>query len=273
MAQKGRGKKVRFQGGTVFPVAVAAVMILGVALVAYSRSSSYADAPGPRASDRDHYHIAFGIYKCDQWLPNVVGNREQGDEEYLAYGVHSHDDGVIHYHPVSGAASGRNAKLGVYLNVYDIELKDDKVIIPSDQPFAETLEEGVTKCKDSTGKEVDGQLKVAVWDAASDPSKNTILTANMDDARITKDGMAMAIYYVPADLEVLPEPPTASQLAELGAVDGGTNTPDVPTTVGTGTTVAGSGTTVAGSVTTVAGATETSGAAPDTSAASPDTTG
>jgi hypothetical protein len=93
----------------------------------------------------------------------------------------------------------------------------------------------------------------------------------MDDARIIKDGMAMAIYFVPADLEVLPEPPTASQLVELGSVDGGTNTPVVPTTVG----AAGepSASTVAGSVTTVAGATEMSGAAPDTSAASPDTTG
>jgi hypothetical protein len=267
LAEKGRGKKVRFQGGTLFPVVVAAIMVLGIALVAYSRSASYADAPGPNAADRDHYHIAFGIYLCDQWLPNIVGERVD-DEEYRAFGVHSHDDGVIHYHPITGAASGRNAKLGVYLDIYDIELSDDKLVIPADQPWAQsspggtaeglTIEEGKTKCT-VDGKEVDGQLKVAVWDQATDAASSTVLTSRMNGARVKQDGMAMGIYFVPAGTEDLPETPTASRLTELGSIDGGPTTPIVPDG-GTVTTIAGA------TDTTVAGGSDTTVASSDSSA-------
>ncbi len=242
MAEKGRGKKVRFQGGTVFPAAVALVVVLGVLLIAYSRSSSYANAPGPRASDRDHFHIAFGIYNCDAFAPNMAGNGEQSPR-YPAYGVHSHDDGVIHYHPTTGASSGRNAKLKRFLEVYDVSLTNDKLTLPADQAGL-TLEEGVDKCTDASGNQVDGQLKVVVWNDASNASDFTTITANMDDARITQDGMAMVIAFVPEGSAV-PLPEAAANLAALGAADSGTPV----------TTVAGD------TATTVAGTTDTSAVA------------
>lgn len=219
MAEKGRGKKVRFQGGTVFPAVVTLVVVLGVLLIGYSRSSSYTNAPGPRASDRDHFHLAYGIYNCNAWAPNLVGNAEDAAHPlYANYGVHSHDDGVIHYHPSTGAASGRNAKLKRFLEVYNIELTDEKLTLPADQGGL-VLEEGVTKCT-VDGKEVDGELKVSVWNDAANPADSTLLAANMDDARVTRTNMAMTIAFVPKDVAV-PIPETASNLDALGAVDSG----------------------------------------------------
>ena len=39
LAQKGKGQRIRFQGGTVFPLAVALTLILGLALIVYSRQT------------------------------------------------------------------------------------------------------------------------------------------------------------------------------------------------------------------------------------------
>lgn len=240
MAEKGKGKKVRFQGGTVFPVTIAVVAVLGLALIIYSRSSTQALAVPPQASNSDHWHIAFGIYHCDDWLPNIAGNKEGADtgvpdEEYVTTGVHSHDDGVIHYHPFTAKASGQNAKLGIFLDVYDIELSNDKLVMPEDQGGL-VLEEGVTKCTTADGDEVDGQLSLAVWDDASKPDDYRILTSDMAKARIDRNGMAMAIFFAPEGTTIV-APPTAAQLEQLGAIDTGVTPTDV---IGdTSTTVAG----------------------------------
>ncbi len=270
MAQKGRGKKIRFQGGTVFPVAVLAVAVIGVGLILYARGSIDSEAPGPRASKNDHWHVAYGFYACDvttgesTYLPSLTGNIETSSK-YLATGVHSHDDGVIHWHPSSAKASGRNARFGVFLDNYDIDLKDDKLTFPIGQVGGAVYEEGVTKCKDANGKEVDGELKAFVWPQSSNPNDFRVLAANLGDVRITDNGMAIAIAFVPADVATIPEPPTAAQLPELGAVD----TAPTESTVATGdspTTIAGTGdseavvssTTTVGPTTT-AGATTTTG--------------
>ncbi len=256
MAQKGKGKKVRFQGGTVFPLTLLIVAVVGLSLIIYSRTSTNALAVPPQASNSDHWHIAFGIFACDDWLPNITGNKEGGttgvpDPEFLASGVHSHDDGVIHYHPYTAASSGQNAKLKRYLDVYDIELSNDKLQMPEDQG-GQVYEEGVTKCTLEDGKEVDAELRLAVWDDAKNPGDFRILTSDMANARIDRNGMAMAIFFAPSDVDTV-EPPTAANLDALGAVDTGSAP---PTTVaeGTGTTVAGTGTTVAGATSTSVGA-------------------
>ena len=75
MAQNGKGKKVRFQGGTVVPITILRVAVVGIALIAYSRTSTQALAVPPQASNSDHWHIAFGIFVCDDWLPNITGNK------------------------------------------------------------------------------------------------------------------------------------------------------------------------------------------------------
>jgi len=263
MAQKGKGKKVRFQGGTVFPITILVVAVLGIALIAYSRTSTQALAVPPQASNSDHWHIAFGIFVCDDWLPNITGTKEGGttgvpDPEFLATGVHSHDDGVIHYHPYTAAASGQNAKLQRYLDVYDIELSDTKLQMPEDQG-GQVFEEGETKCTLEDGKEVDAELRLAVWDDAKNPGDYRILTAGMKNARIDRNGMAMAIFFAPTDVEIV-EPPTAAQLDALGAVDTG-SAPPTTVAAGTGSTVAGSTVTTTGepSATTASGVTTTSG--------------
>jgi hypothetical protein len=211
LAERGKGKKVRFQGGNVFPIALVAVLVLGFALVAYARQASKAEAVEPRVGT--HWHIAYGVYACDEFLPDLVGNKESPlDEEYVATGVHSHDDGVIHYHPTTGAATGRKAKLDVFLDVYDIQLTDSKLTMPDDQG-GDVYEEGVTKCGDQ-----DATLKVVVWDSYDNPGDFKVDVANLGEERFTKDAMAVVIAFVPDGVDV-PLPPSATDLPARAAAD------------------------------------------------------
>jgi len=127
LAQKGKGRQVRFQGGTLFPAVVLIVGVLGALLIFYSRSTR-PDTNSPPTTN-DHWHVALGFYGCDAWLPDLQGALEEPGtaayQNYLGTGVHSHSDGVIHWHPFTSRATGTNAKLGVFLDNYDITLTKD----------------------------------------------------------------------------------------------------------------------------------------------------
>lgn len=238
LAEKGKGKKVRFQGGSLFPAVVAGVSLVGLALIVYARSDSRSSATPPTVSD--NWRISYGFYMCDEFLPDLVGNKESPlDEEYLKYGVHSHDDGVIHWHPQE-AAAGDKARLSAFLDVYDIVLTDSKLQFPEDQGGG-VWEEGVTKCGDQ-----DGQLKVVVWNSYDDPGSSQTYITGFNDIRIKKDLMAITVAFVPEGTDI-PMPPTAARLPDVPLAE----TP-APTTTGTGTetTIAGTETTIAGTETT-----------------------
>jgi hypothetical protein len=257
LASKGKGKRVRFQGGTLFPAVVLITVALLIALVIYARESRPADGSGSPAVG-DHWHAAFGIKVCDVQLPKLVGNKED-DAAYALLGVHSHDDGVIHYHPFSSKATGNRANLGVFLDLYGVQLDSDSIELPADQggerfsidddqqlrveqngedvPLAETA---YAACE---GKDM--QLKVRVWDDFSDTGEYQDYITDLDSIPIRNDGMVFQVALVEEGSDIT-QPEWASELPDLGAADGG----NVPTT-----TIAGSEPTVAATDSTIAGAT------------------
>lgn len=256
LAQKGKGRKVRFQGGTLFPSVMAIVIVLGLVLVGFARQSAPDTNEPPTIND--HWHVSYGFYACDQFIDDLKGTLEDEpiDPNYLKYGVHSHEDGVIHWHP-QALATGRRAKLGVFFDSYSLKVSPDGIEFPLAQNDGKSYAVGTDKCKDKSGKEVDAKVQVVVWESydKADVSKKYI--ADFDNIRIDKDQMAITIAYIAPGTEI-PMPPSAANLPELGAVDAGAPAPT--------TTVAGSATTVAGSqtTTTVAGSPTTTTVASDT---------
>jgi hypothetical protein len=267
LAQKGKGKKVRFQGGTLFPLVIVIVVVVLGALVVYARQSRPSPGAGAPTAN-DHWHAALSFYVCDEnglvTLPNLTGTLEDTDaqgqlsnQRYLATGIHSHGDGVMHWHPnSSGKATGTNAKLGVFLKNYGVTLTNTKLALPADQG-GQVFEEGKSTCK-INGADKSASLKVWVWNsytnATSGSAPDSTYTANMGDARITNDGMVFVVAFVPDDTPPTP-PADAARLPELGAADGG-GTTQTPTSVSgdtTVTTVVGETTTIFGAATTVAG--------------------
>ena len=228
LAQKGKGKRVRFQGGTLFPMVVLAILVIGLGTIVYARQSQpAADASPPTIND--HWHAAYGFSLCDQEeFTQLSGAKEETDasgqlisSEFLRTGVHSHDDGVIHWHPYTSAAVGKRATLGVFLDVYDVELTDDSLKFPEEQGGQEYIE-GETMCDGE-----DGELKVVVWDNYNDTGTGTTYVSNFDDIRVDRNSMVFTISFQPKGTDVT-MPPWAADLPELGAVDD--NSP-VPTSI------------------------------------------
>jgi hypothetical protein len=227
LAQKGKGRKVRFQGGTVFPAAVAITLILGFALIVYSRQSlPEADSSPPTIND--HWHAAYGFYLCDTWY-QLQGNLEErtasgqfANQEFLRTGIHSHDDGVMHWHPFTSAAVGQNAVIGVFLDTYDVELTNDSLKFPDNNILGPSQEyvEGETKCDGE-----DAELSVRAWGQFTDTDGGKRYIANMDRVHVDNDGMVFGIYFTAKDAEQS-MPPWASDLPALGAVDTTQLTPE-----------------------------------------------
>ena len=268
LAQKGKGRKVRFQGGTLFPAVIVGIAVVGAALIVYSRASIPDQNVPPTVED--HWHASYGFYACDQWLPDLQGNKEELstaggllNEGFRRTGIHSHDDGVIHWHPYSSAATGRNAKLGVFLDVYGIKLSDTKLEFPADQGGA-VYEEGVTKCTDADGKSVNGEVVVYAFEAFNSPDDYSTYITNFDDIRLKQDGMAFSVVFAPAGTQAQ-LPPSAADLPALGAVDGGT-TGQTTTTVAEASTPGESTTTVPATTTAPSATTSVAPAGPTTTA-------
>jgi hypothetical protein len=248
LASKGKGKKVRFSGGTVFPTVIAGVVVAMLLLVFYARQTRPGDGSGrPFAFGTseigDHWHQGFAIRVCDTWESKLQGAAEETEidpatgqqvltnRDFRDTGIHSHSDGVIHWH-ANSLRAGNRAKLGVFLDVYDVEVDDDSITIPASQGGGATYSEAETKC----GTE-DAQLRMRVWDNFSNQGAFQDYITNFRDIRM-KDGMVIVLAMVPQNADI-PFPAYACGLREIGASDGGDLT---TTTVASATSVAPSST-------------------------------
>ena len=139
------------QSGSIFPIAIMAVIVLGVASIVYSRQTvpSADDSP---PTINDHWHMAHGFNICGEWYQlegdledrNAAGNFV--NTKFLQTGIHSHNDGVIHWHPYTSRAVGSRADLGVFLETYEVELTNDALRFPDSQFDGADYVEGETTC-------------------------------------------------------------------------------------------------------------------------------
>ncbi len=234
LAQKGKGQKVRFQGGTLFPVIVALVIVLGFGLIVYARESRpAADASAPTIDD--HWHHVYGFFICGEWV-QFDGDGEGRDAsgnptnvEYARSGIHSHDDGLIHWHPFSSASVGRRATLGVFLDVYGVDIDNDVLQFPEDQraqlpaAFQEDgrFEDGETECPANGDQEAQtGSLQVVRWDSIDSTGDGTTFIAGFDGISLNQDAMVAVIAFVPDDTAI-EKPPWTANFAENVTNDSG----------------------------------------------------
>jgi hypothetical protein len=224
------------QRNLLFPGVIGAIVLFGSALVWYAADERKGDTDVPPVIG-DHWHAAFGIYACGEWQPDIP-------EFENTTGIHTHGDGVIHIHPFSQSGAGENATLGTFLEDTGVDLSDDELTIGE-----QTWKEGDDQCDGE-----DAELVVAQWEDVSDESgAPALLAGGLEDIRFRGDGEGYTIAFMPDGETDIPKPQTAANLAELGAVDAGTEAGSTTTTAEGGTTTtAGEGgtTTTAGEATT-----------------------
>lgn len=207
LAEKGRGKKVRFQGGTLFPTVVAIVCVLGVALIAYARQSN-ADSTITASADTTYYS-SFGVYKCDAYLTGFPSlGSANTDPALLQTGATIAQDGIVSWKP-QVLAGERRANLGTFFELFGLTVTNDSVTFPAAVNGGEKISESDTKCD---GK--DAQLEVIVWEDYTQEQSSKISVASLGGVRLTGNGMAITLAFVAKDAEV-PQPASTFDLASL----------------------------------------------------------
>jgi hypothetical protein len=246
-----------------FPIAVGAVVILGLLLVSFARQSNQAAADSTNSPKRgEHWHASYGIFICDRFVTNVS---DKGADDPL--GIHTHDDGLAHIHPFTNQAAGKQATLGKFFDQVGMKVTDTSIKLPSAEPFNGRLyKEGETTCggEPATVKIVHWKSALA---AAAGAKPQRVYTSDFSGIRFSEDLGAYTIAFVPKGTKV-PPPPGAADITQNAQNDAGAS-PDgqtnstlptdtvVPETTPPSETTPGSDTTPAGDSTTVPDTTAT----------------
>ena len=217
-ARTGGGRTKRGGSSLGWPVAMALVVVMGTAGIVYSREQRQPDTSAPLAAGPgkagDHWHSALGFDICGTFAPNLP------DPQVDPLGIHTHGDGVVHTHPFSARAAGRNARLGLYFDTFDgLEVTSDKIELPGQDAKR-------------NGMECDGKpavVRTKIWQSRSPEEQGEIYNGDPSDIRL-RDNQLITVAFLPADAEIRkpPSEPALDNLSDVGPQ--ATAVPPGPTT-------------------------------------------
>jgi hypothetical protein len=192
-----------------FYLALATIVALGVAGVVFLRpngnAASAAPAPGnpTTGAPGDHWHTAFGVNVCGQWLPNPPTFETATDNPNVRVGIHTHGDGYIHIHPFTRSEGGTHATLGLFFSYGGWSVSDTSIKTwagPVADPAQKSWHNG-DKCPPGTPNA--GRGGVIKW--AVDCRTQS---GNPSDYRL-RDQQVLAIAFIPKT-EAVPVTPNAA---------------------------------------------------------------
>ena len=193
----------------LFPISIAAVVIVGVLVVGLARSSnSKAAAEAPAVTD--HFHAAYGIYVCDKFLDPLT---DPGGD---TLGIHTHGDGIVHIHPFGSAAAGKNATMTTWGKTDGLTFSKNGFTVNG------TTYDNGFDCNGQPAK-----VNLYVWNADdTSAAPQVVSTADIGAFRFKKDRLAITLAVVPEGTEV-PPPKSIPTLDNLSDVAGATTTTSV----------------------------------------------
>ncbi len=229
-ARTGSGSKAKKQANWVFPLAIVAIVALGVGAVLYARDlngGANDNSTPPRANlangePFDHWHASFAVNICGTELP--APNDVQAD----ILGIHSHGDGLIHIHPFATRASGDRATMARFLDQVGIKVTDEGFQVPEAMaPDGETtVKEGETTCGGKPGELVLAHWNDARTAATSPPDK--ITKTDFGSVKLSENFGAYTLAFEEKGKTDVPAPSSSAEIEQLGAAYGGTTPEDAP---------------------------------------------
>jgi hypothetical protein len=223
MRSRYRKPKRKRSGSTAWNVAIAAVIIVGVVAVILVRGGGDSAGSGPpRAVDQasnepgDHWHTAFQVNICGEWLTAQPQFEKPADNPNQAanVGIHTHGDNLIHTHPFVVSEEGNNARLSKFADYGGWSVSADSIdawVGPKSAPKQTEWSNGDT----CTFGEFKGQKGVLTW--AVDGKTRT---GNPADYKMG-NGETLAIYFLPKGAEHPFPPDACTALRDVGSVDNG----------------------------------------------------
>ncbi len=184
-------------------VMVVVIGVLGVLVARKSVIDAQVLAP---AVDQDHWYAAFGVYHCDLYLDPVVTGSDTGT------GITVGSDGLISIAPKVPAASGRNAKFGLFADAAGLELTADSFTVNG------TTYRTGDSCGTGDAAEP-GEVVLLAWPPqANDKVAPEVVTGDdIAGYRFTEDRAIFALALIPAGTADIALPPTVEALTHPGS--------------------------------------------------------
>ena len=190
-----------FLAGPVGSLGAAAIPVAGASIVAAPILSApiltvpvVAASKGTAPAVGDHWHLAWGVYVCDKFvkLPEPTGNDPVG--------IHTHGDGLIHTHPFSEKAAGKNAIMARFFETENIKVANNSIKLGATTYFGG---------KDCGGRKT--KLTVYRWDSRT--AKSPVVVAG-DASKIALGDQQMIVFALVPEGAIVPAPPSKEELAD-----------------------------------------------------------
>lgn len=213
-ASTGATRSARGRGPLGFYGVISMVVILGLALTAYSRYEfqhpQKAATTPPTLTD--NWHVAYAVDICGQVQPNLKAPAHPG-------GITTFGDGLIDIHPTSTAETGKNATLGKFISgIPGFTLSSSKLGYPG-----KPTKVNGDKCGSQPGK-----VEVKVWNNVLDHTGH--LVSNNPESLRFADGQLITIAFVAAGSPIN-QPPSKTELSHPATAPSSTATTKAPAIV------------------------------------------
>lgn len=186
-----------------WPLAIGAVVVLGVVLIVASFGGGGSNA-APRIGD--HWHAAYGIYHCDDYLSparDIAGDRT---------GIHTHEDGLMHIHPFTSRVTGDGANIAAFGEDIGMEISDTAIKgVGIDRKNGDECPDGEP-----------GTVRLLTWDSPAG-GEPTVITEDIAE-HAPPNGSVWALVFAPEDADI-PMPPSIINLQDPTAAEEGRETP------------------------------------------------
>jgi hypothetical protein len=160
--------------------------------------------PNPRTgSGGDHWHTAFGVNICGEWLPNPPTFETAASNPNVYVGLNTHGDGYIDIHPYDLSEAGSHATTGLFFSYAGWKLSDSSLSVwigPTADPTQKTWSNGKTCPVGTPDAGLPGVVRWAVDCRA--------MTGDPADYQL-QDRQTLALTFLPATAPI-PVPPSAA---------------------------------------------------------------
>lgn len=235
-----RARRPQRRSHAWFYGALAGVLVLGILGVVLLKPDTGSANTRPQPADPttgapgDHWHTAFGVNICGQWLPNPPTFETAADNPNVRVGIHTHGDGYLHIHPYTRSEGGTHATLGLFFQYGGWSVSDSSLNVwsgPGSDVAKKSWSDG-DHCPPGTPDE--GRAGTLRWSVDCKSQ-----TGNPSDYRL-KDQQVLAIAFIPKTQSIPVTPNAAVAPASDGTGAGAvatssckpsaTNNPGVPGT-------------------------------------------
>jgi hypothetical protein len=202
-----RSRKSRHQRTSGwFYATVIVIIVIGSVTIGAIVMGRNSDNTAPVVGD--HWHAAFGVNICGEWLGNPPTFENQASNSGVRAGIHTHGDGFIHIHPFFNYEEGNNATLGRFLSYGGWSASDSSL----------SLWEGPTFDASKTSWKNGDKCPSGAPEGAGEPGRVVFevncktVDGNPSDHKLS-DQEVVAIGFVPKGVE-MGAPPNAASAPE-----------------------------------------------------------